>query len=190
MKNSRYKYLNPLLPKVTMMQQRQVRSAPSAAACRASSPPRSASIPIPRPHPRRTPSEVRREATRAQEVRRAERDDGRMYARIVAGIHSQLQRQCSQNRGLVHPLSWRSLQGVVRTMHASPEELARQGGGPNTGWEGTFVEDRSDDDEFLRWLAQMPAPPSRSMIDVSLSTRGSTKKQEEDDDDCIFSLEL
>ena len=90
-------------------------SSARIAACRSSS----SVIPLPKTHIRRTPSELQL----ADEVQRAEYDDVRMYTRLVVGMQSQIQRDYHSNGGVVHPLSKKSLQGVVRTKQAKYDEL-------------------------------------------------------------------
>jgi hypothetical protein len=46
-----------------------------------------------------------------------------MYTRLVVGMQSQIQRDYHSNGGVVHPLSKKSLQGVVRTKQAKYDEL-------------------------------------------------------------------
>ena len=76
-------------------------------------------IPLPKSHIHRTPSELQL----ADDMRRAEYEDVRMYARLVVGMQNQIQRECLVNGGVVHPLSQKSLQGVLKTKQANDEEL-------------------------------------------------------------------
>jgi len=76
-------------------------------------------IPLPKSHIHRTPSELQL----ADDMRRAEYEDVRMYARLVVGMQNQIQRNCLVNGGVVHPLSQKSLQGVLKTKQANDEEL-------------------------------------------------------------------
>eukprot|EP00571_Detonula_confervacea_P003335 CAMPEP_0172326560 /NCGR_PEP_ID=MMETSP1058-20130122/56911_1 /TAXON_ID=83371 /ORGANISM="Detonula confervacea, Strain CCMP 353" /LENGTH=180 /DNA_ID=CAMNT_0013043373 /DNA_START=156 /DNA_END=698 /DNA_ORIENTATION=- len=167
--------------------------------CLASLPSSSSIIPLPKTHIHRTPSELQM----ADEVRRAEYDDVRMYARLVVGMQSQIQRGFQTNGGVVHPLSKKSLQGVVRTKQANDDELKNLQDDVNTagggGWEMSYVEIEEHDDEFnysvgSPWSTQTQLPPpSTSDSDGSLSTHGSMKSQEYQDYDeceCVFSLEL
>jgi len=158
-----------------MKRHHQVRPAPSTARGH-TAPPRSSSIPVPQSHLRRTLSEIRL----AEEVLGAQHE---MYARLMVGMQS----QCSRNRGTVNPLSWRSLQGIVKMKQASHEELAQHDGGGND-WEVSFVKDRDDGDAYLGWLTRTQPPPSKSISDVSFSSHGSTKNQgqDQDDDGCVF----
>ena len=77
----------------------------------------SAAIPLPKSHIHRTPSELQFD----DDVRRAEHQDVRMYARIVVGMQS----QC-QVSGYVHPLTRKSLQDILRTRQANDKELERK----------------------------------------------------------------
>jgi hypothetical protein len=168
---------------MTLSQVQLAQPAPSITAGHPSSPTSSSSsIPLPRSHIHRTPSEIKL----AEEVLRAEYDDVRMYARIVGGFQS----QCYGSRGLVHPLSLRSLEGVVRTMHASHEELAQRERTASDDWEVSHEQDRDDGDTFLRWSTQTQVPLSKSISELSFPSHESIKNQDKDDDGCIFSLEL
>lgn len=166
-----------------MMKRRSIDGpAPSTATAHVSSRPSSSSIPFPRSHVRRTPSEIHL----AEEILRTKHDDVRTYARIVAG----LQGQNFKNQGIVHPLSQRSLQGIVKTKQASHEELEQRDGGHTDDWEVSLVECRDDGDASLRWSTQTPPPLSKTISDISMSSHGSIKNQDEDDDGCVFVLEL
>eukprot|EP01083_Nonionella_stella_P115543 342714_1 len=74
----------------------------------------SASIPMPKSHVHRTPSELQL----ADDMRRAEYEDVRMYARLVVGMQS----QCMVS-GYVHPLTKKSLQDILKTKQASQGTL-------------------------------------------------------------------
>eukprot|EP00579_Thalassiosira_antarctica_P009112 CAMPEP_0201902716 /NCGR_PEP_ID=MMETSP0902-20130614/55098_1 /ASSEMBLY_ACC=CAM_ASM_000551 /TAXON_ID=420261 /ORGANISM="Thalassiosira antarctica, Strain CCMP982" /LENGTH=229 /DNA_ID=CAMNT_0048436729 /DNA_START=56 /DNA_END=745 /DNA_ORIENTATION=+ len=106
--------------------------------------PLSASIPLPKSHIHRTPSELQL----ADDTRRAEYEDVRMYARIVVGMQSQcmvsgyvhpltrksvrmyarivvgMQSQCMVS-GYVHPLTRKSLQDILKTKQANGEDLEK-----------------------------------------------------------------
>lgn len=177
------------------MKRRQVKPAPSAGIDPASSLTASiagdsgAAIPLPKSHIRRTPSEIQM----ADEVRRAEHDDVRMYARLVVGMQSQIQRDYATNGGMIHPLSKKSLQGVVRTKAANDAELKRLDDENQDDWETLNFEDDDEGDDSLAspWSTQVLLPPTKSNSDGSLSTRGSMKnRKEREEDDCVFSLEL
>jgi len=146
------------------------------------------SIPIPKSHIHRTPSELQL----ADEVRRAEYDDVRMYARLLTGMQYQLQRDYRANGGVVHPLSKKSLQGIVKTKHATYDEM---------DGELLYIEDtensRQANQPILPWrptpttrMVRDVIPPSQSNSHCSLSTLDSVEGQEEDDDGFVFDLEL
>jgi len=127
----------------------------------------------------------------ADEVRRAEYDDVRMYARLVVGMQSQIQRDFQTNGGVIHPLSKKSLQGIVRTKQANDEELEKVDGDSNDDWKMSYIEEQDENNSVATpWSTQMQRPPSKSNSDDSLSTHGSMKNQEEEDYGCVFSLEL
>lgn len=170
-----------------MMERHSVRTAPSAATDHESyHSSASSSIPIPRSHIRRTPSEARLE----EESLRAEQRDVRMFARIVAGL--QLQYSNCKNQSIAHR-SHKSLQDIVKTKRASQEELAQRDGRHNDEWEVSFIEDRDDNEAFLLWPTQAQPHLSKILSDASMSTmstQGFIKNEDENDDDCVFSMEL
>lgn len=63
------------------------------------------------------------------DIRRAEDDDVRMYARLVVGMREQIQRDYHANGGVVHPLLKKSLLGVLRTSRTKYDELEDYNGG-------------------------------------------------------------
>ncbi|KAL7539685.1 hypothetical protein ACHAXR_009489 [Thalassiosira sp. AJA248-18] len=176
-----------MINKSTMRKRRQVPSAPSSGPA---SLPASSIIPLPKTHIQRTPSELQL----ADEVRRAEYDDVRMYARLVVGMQSQIHRDYQTNGGVVHPLSKKSLQGIVKTKQAGDEELQRlDAEDDDDGWEITHLEDHEEENSSVDspWSTMTQRPPwSKSISDGSLSTHASMKNQGELEDDCVFSLEL
>lgn len=127
-----------------------------------------------------------------------------MYARLVVGMQSQIQRDYQANGGVVHPLSKKSLQGVVKTKQANDEELERldedgsahhaDGGDDDGGWEMTYIEEGADEGNSVGspyGQAQKSGQPSKSGSDGSLSTHGSVAaRRGEEEDDCVFSLDL
>ena len=127
-------------------------------------------IPIPRSHNiRHTRSDIQL----AEETLRAEQDDKRMFARIMAG----LQLQYSEHRGILHPLSRKSLQGIVRTAQASHEELVQRDSSHNDDREVSSIEDQNANDTLSQG--------SMKTHDVTISSRGSIEE-----DDWVFSFEL
>ena len=120
----------------------------------------------------------------------AEHDDVRMYARLVVGMQSQIQREYRANGGVIHPLSKKSLQGVVRTKHANDEDLKRLDGENEDVWEASYVVEADSDSVASPWSTLTQMPPCKSESDGSLSTHGSMKHEEEEYDDCVFCLEL
>ena len=160
-------------------------------------------IPIPKTHIRRTPSELQL----AVEVRRAEYDDVRMYARLVVGMQNQIQHDYRANGGVVHPLSKKSLQGVVRTKLTTYDEFDGEreddGGDYDRDVDGRDVwrvSHDEDENDFVdspwstraQWDQRLPPPKSRS--DSSLPPRESTMlrgaEDYEEEDDFVFCLEL
>jgi len=126
-----------------------------------------------------------------------------MYARLVVGMQSQIQRDYYANGGVVNPLSKKSLQGVVRTKQARYDEL--NGGKQDEddvdydggGWKVSYVEEdeKSVDSPWsTRAHCDPRHPPSKSGSDSSLSTREPMifLKVEDNsaEDDFVFCLEL
>lgn len=128
-------------------------------------PPLSASIPLPASHIRRTPSELQL----AADVRRAEVEDGQMYARLAAGMRS----QCLA-AGRVHPLTWRSLRDLQRTQQADGD------------WELSHCAE--EEDGASADAPRLVRTPSEGSLISHLS--GGGREGPEDDDEGVFSLEL
>mmetsp|Transcript_35479 Transcript_35479/g.57856 ORF Transcript_35479/g.57856 Transcript_35479/m.57856 type:complete len:204 (+) Transcript_35479:56-667(+) len=158
----------------------------------------SASIPLPKSHIHRTPSELQL----ADDMRRAEYEDVRMYARIVVGMQS----QCLVS-GYIHPLTRKSLQDVLKTKQANTEELEIEKKlhdhyEEDEDCELPYEEER-DENSVGTPLPYHPmgtsahAPtvvktPSFGSIISNLSNAPPESWQEEQDphDECVFSLEL
>lgn len=174
------------------MKRRQVTPAPPPGRPTASPPPparvRTRTIPLPQSHIRRTPSEARL----ADEVRRAEADDARLYSRLVAGMREQMLRRGGGGQAPVHPLSESSLRGVVRARHArdDDEDDWKLGDVEEDDGGASFVEGRGEGPAYSPWSTPARRSSAKSDSDGSLLTRGFMKDQEEEDDDCVFSLDL
>lgn len=111
----------------------------------------------------------------------------RMYARLLTGMQYQLQRDYRANGGVVHPLSKKSLQGIVKTKHATYDEMDGE----------LHIEDtensRLANQPILPWSTRMVRDgiaPSQSNSNWSLSTLDSVEGQDEDVDGFVFDLEL
>jgi len=154
----------------------------------------SASIPLPKSHIHRTPSELQL----ADDTKRAEYEDVRMYARIVVGMQS----QCI-NSGYVHPLTKKSLQDILKTKQADEDELEKSlrehEAEDDDQWELSFAEGEENDQGSVD--SPLPCHPSwtctkaptivKSPSNGSIMSNLSHAPQEVDeDDDCLFSLEL
>lgn len=106
-------------------------------------------------------------------------------------MQSQIQRDFHANGGIVHPLSKKSLAGIVKTKQANHEDLEKldaDNEDDDDGWEMTHIEEHYDENSIDSLSSARP--PSKSDSYGSLSTYGSMKNQEDDDDECVFSLEL
>lgn len=161
----------------------------------------SASIPLPKSHIHRTPSELQL----ADDTKRAEYEDVRMYARLVVGM----QVQCI-NSGYVHPLTRKSLQDILRTKQAEDDELEKSlqehdQAAADDQWEFSFAEEENENGSVDTPLPCHPmgtsrkAPtivktPSNGSIISNLSNnappKGIQDEEDDGDDECLFSLEL
>mmetsp|Transcript_634 Transcript_634/g.1096 ORF Transcript_634/g.1096 Transcript_634/m.1096 type:complete len:212 (-) Transcript_634:313-948(-) len=155
----------------------------------------SASIPLPKSHIRRTPSELQL----VDDMRRAEYEDVRMYARLVVGMQS----QCLVS-GYVHPLTRKSLQDILKTKEADEEELEHDDSNNDLeeDWELAYVEERDENsvDTPLpchpmgttgKACPTVVKTPSEGSLISNLSTAPPFEGHEDDpDDECVFSLEL
>lgn len=77
----------------------------------------SASIPLPKSHIHRTPSELQL----ADDILRAEYEDVRMCVRLVSGM----QTQCRAS-GYVHPRTMQSVQDILKTKRANTNQLEEE----------------------------------------------------------------
>ena len=164
---------------------------------------------MPKSHVHRTPSELQL----ADDMRRAEYEDVRMYARLVVGMQS----QCMVS-GYVHPLTKKSLQDILKTKQASQgtlNKLNHKNGLNSQPKLGVHEENHNEDwadlveptvaeaqDEAsvdspqpvqpMGMSAERPmmvkTPSERSM--VSNLSNEEEDDDDEEDDDCVFSLEL
>jgi len=168
----------------------------------------SSAIPFPPSHISRTPSELQL----ADDKRRADYEDIRMFSRLVGGIQS----QCIRD-GYVHPKTKKSMQDIVLTKQANDEELEvcklHSHAEEDDDWELSYNNDY--DDEYAASSSSVGAPqlcqpmggttsssnkatsvvktPSNVSM-VSNPPEGTSEHQEKDeedeDDECLFSLEL
>ena len=166
----------------------------------------SAAIPLPKSHIHRTPSELQLD----DDVRRAEHQDVRMYARLVVGMQS----QC-QVSGYVHPLTRKSLQDILRTRQANDKELERKSSAlhdihheEDEEQEDGEISHRTDErDENTSVDTPQPRRPigtskrAPTVVkapsgDGSIMPKLSTSERQEEvavadpEDDLVFSLEL
>eukprot|EP00573_Skeletonema_grethae_P000465 CAMPEP_0201686874 /NCGR_PEP_ID=MMETSP0578-20130828/1156_1 /ASSEMBLY_ACC=CAM_ASM_000663 /TAXON_ID=267565 /ORGANISM="Skeletonema grethea, Strain CCMP 1804" /LENGTH=191 /DNA_ID=CAMNT_0048170979 /DNA_START=325 /DNA_END=900 /DNA_ORIENTATION=- len=159
-------------------------------------------IPLPKSHIHRTPSELQL----ADEMRRAEYNDVRMYARLVVGMQSQIQRECLENGGVVHPLSQKSLQGVVKTKQANDEELmtmhdhqhahrSHHSDPGGSGFNCNCIEEQ--DENAVEEMMMMASPSSQGEAVGSSASMDAPQKSfltstcdDQDGDECVFNLEL
>ena len=165
----------------------------------------SASIPFPPTHISRTPSELQL----ADDKRRADYEDIRMFSRLVVGMQSQCIRV-----GYVHPKTKKSMQDIVQTKQANAEELdvckLHSHAEEDDDWELSFNNDYDDEYAASSSSVGIPQPcqpgttssnkatsvvktPSNvSMVSnpPDLTSEDQEKDEEDEEDECLFSLEL
>ena len=179
----------------------------------------SASIPLPKSHIHRTPSELQL----ADDILRAEYEDVRMCVRLVSGM----QTQCRAS-GYVHPRTMQSVQDILKTkrantnqleeeqyhhhqpvvvlpLHEHSEEEDDEEEDEEENWGLAYEED--DDDDSAVGTPTPCHPPSMMLSepcflikkspsdDSALSTTAAATSSMDDsttpeDDECVFSLEL
>ena len=147
-------------------------------------------IPLPKSHIHRTPSELQL----ADDMRRAEYDDVRMYARLVVGMQSQIQRHCLVNGGVVNPLSQKSLQGVLKTKQANDEELMMMHDHRHhhSGWGVDCIDEQ--DEHSLEGMTSSSSQGGGAGQAIDASTKSyltsSCDDDDQDADGCVFNIEL
>jgi len=168
----------------------------------------SASIPLPKSHIHRTPSELQL----CEDKRRADYEDVRMFSRLVVGIQSQCVRS-----GYVHPLTKKSLQDIVQTKQAKDEELEcttsklhpHDEEGETGDWELAYGCGGAPDDAQDQASVDTPrachplGANDKTPSVVKTSSNGSIvsnladcklgdneEEEEEEEDGCCFQLEL
>jgi hypothetical protein len=134
----------------------------------------------------------------ADDIRRAEYEDVRMYARLVVGMQS----QCVAS-GYVHPLTRKSLQDIVKTKEANDQELETmhlQHEEVDCGWDVDFIEDQEQNESqapsFQHHLGARltsVSPASNIVKNRSNTSIVSNTEHEDDGDDGeegVFNMEL
>lgn len=158
---------------------------------------KSSPISFPKSHIHRTPSELQL----ADDMRRAEYEDVRMYARLVVGMQS----QCVAS-GYVHPLTRKSLQDIVKTKEANDEELEmmhlHHDEEADSGWDVNYIQDQAKPCHLpssslqtqpgTRVISLSPENFIKTQSDTSIiSTNAESGVDLEDDDgEGVFCLEL
>ncbi|KAL3803915.1 hypothetical protein ACHAW5_010685 [Stephanodiscus triporus] len=141
----------------------------------------STSVPIsmPKTHINRTQSELELEGANLQ----AEHQDYLMFFRLLSGMHDQMRHRVSTCGQVdVHPLSQKSLDGVIKTKQANVQDLDHQEvnaliGTDNMGWVANFNHTVEEDDDCSNGsLSKM----------INIAEEVNT----EYDDDFVFSMEL
>jgi len=170
------------------------------------SPTPSTSIPLPKSHIHRTPSELQL----ADDQKKADYEDLRMFSRLVIGIQS----RCLST-GYVHPKTKSALDDIVHMKHVKDDDLnttTRSRLHPHAeeddGWELAYGGDESSSIDTPRPCLPLgmseKAPsvvketaPSNVSISPTFSnsaslpsSEGDNEEEGEDEDDCVFNLEL
>lgn len=154
----------------------------------------SAPISLPETHIKRTRSELQFEA----DTLHAEYKDVVMYSRLMTGMHNQIQRQyaTSGENGTVnvHPLSWKSMHGIVRTKQANDHELEQQQHDDgDDSWRMSYspIEEEAEVCS-VDLLSTAAVPPSRHTSKDSISTQLQQDHTKSNDleYDYVFSLDL
>lgn len=149
----------------------------------------SKSIPLPKSHIRRTPSELEI----ADNLLVAERHDVRMYSRLLTGMQS----QCVA-AGYVHPLNQKSLQGIVRTKHVDYEQSENKDDCVEHDWSTSheYTDDADSWDNTMQGYvphsgASLQPSLSATTSDCSMSTLSYSGDDSlcDDEDDFFFSLD-
>lgn len=133
----------------------------------ASEPAHSSPIRLPKTHIHRTPSELQL----AQELLKADYCEHKMYARLVYGMSH-------QNEEEMHPLTVKSLRGVVNTHNQDSHRHA------------DHQEDEKEKDDWE--MCNQEEIHKDAMIDTreSSSVVSNDEAEEDDDDDFLFNLEM
>ena len=152
--------------------------------------PTSAPISLPKTHIHRTPSDIQL----AADTLRAEYRDVAMYSRLMTGMHNQIQHRClasGNGDADVHPMSWKSMQGIVKTKQANDYDLEQHDDNDDDdGWGMTYSLIDEETEHCSITSSQESDPPSRQALNDSFTTLLSDIESGDLEDDCLFSLEL
>lgn len=139
-------------------------------------------VKIPASHIRRTPSELLLEELTLH----AEWEDARMYSRLVCGMYDQLRRRSAVSGeedgdiNVMHPLSRKSLQGIVKTKHACDQELKLDDVNTTADY-GCCWDLDAENKDSIPLLKSSTLLSSKPVQDTANHERC---------DDCVFSIEL
>lgn len=136
----------------------------------------------------------------ADDMRRAEYEDVRMYARLVVGMQS----RCVAS-GYVHPLTRKSLQDIVKTKEANDQELETMHlhqEEADSDWDVNYIEDQEENgtpspschhNMGARLTSVSPdnmvKTPSNNSILSNLSG-GGTNLEDDGGEEGVFNMEL
>jgi len=157
---------------------------------------RSAPISLPETHIHRTPSELQL----AADTIHAEYKDVAMYSRLIIGIHNQMQhRHLSEGGGDgnagVHPLSKKSMEGIIKTMQANDQELEEQQhyddrDDGDSSWDVAYSLIDEDMDHWSIASSLEAGLPSRQASKDSLSTLLDDVESGDLEDGCFFCIDI
>jgi hypothetical protein len=152
----------------------------------------SAPISLPETHIQRTHSELQFDA----DTLNAEYKDVVMYSRLMTGMHNQIQRRCttSGENGTVnvHPLSWKSMRGIIKTKQANDQELEQQQHDDgDDSWPMPYSPINEEAEVCSTDCATEAVQLSKHASKESISTQlQDTAKSSDLEDDYVFSLDL
>ena len=117
-----------------------------------------------------------------------------MYSRLMTGMHNQIQHRClasGKGDADMHHLSWKSMQGIVKTKQANDYDLEQHDDNDDDdGWDMSYSLIDEETEDYSIASSQESDPPSRRASNDSLTTILSDIESGDIDDDCFFGLEL
>ncbi len=169
--------------------QRHLKTSPLSKSITSSAP-----ISLPKSHIRRTPSELQL----ADDMRRAEYEDVRMYARLVVGMQS----QCVAS-GYVHPRTRKILNDMMKTKEANDQELEmlhHHQAQDDCDWNVNYIEEQGEhgpsqvppsDHMGARITSVSPENVVKSQSNSSMShALGVDVDDDDDSEEGVFSMDL
>eukprot|EP00986_Skeletonema_menzelii_P016986 scaffold16849_cov145-Skeletonema_menzelii.AAC.10 len=130
----------------------------------------------------------------ADDIRRAEYEDVRMYARLVVGMQS----QCVAS-GYVHPRTRKILQDMIKTKEANDQELEtlhHHQENDDSGWDINYIEEQEEYGSEAPSCHQLGAritsvSPENIVKTQSNSSMSNVPPADDDqDEEGVFSMDL